>query len=801
MNHNTALNTPQQPFVRVAPASAAPAAPQLASLIWRARPPSHGTMVPLELRGTQPAGRTMPLGKYDRKGYALSNAQLEAHLAGRCTVQAPLVAADGTARALCLDVDHGGRQALRQLLEAAAVFGLWAVAVYSPGLEHDGGHVWAFFAGDTQPERLAALGERMVQLARLEGVEVFPCGKKAIRLPFGVHLDTGRRGLAKTTDGEIFDLDDAGEVERILRAVEEHGRNSLGLVPPLPPKAPRSASSVVLGDDESPIVAYNRVATVDQVVSLLERLPGYSEHKRKGGRTILRCGCGQHSREKNPPAVYVELGRNGKALVNSFSTDCRWFAGPGQYHDAFAVYCEVNGLSPRDAAVQLLKEKNPHGPAHHSRGSRRDDGHAPAGAARAEPARAVDPRGLIPHAPHREPTAPPPAPQIFADGRTGRERLLHALRLHESRGGDCLASEAQLARCAGLSERYTRLLLRQLARTGAIQETRRYGQTTVRIVCEGGGSILTFRSPTCIHESESRVCSDHAWEKEGLPPTPAALPAPSPAELEAAVDADLARVLARRAEAAQRAGLQQLVFDLAAVAGADLPADLPADLGELEALAGELLALGERLNERADLEAFEVASGDATLQPEPAVITVGEVVQFDGGACFDPAAAGKVAPPKRPQSLEDHYACLQLLYEHAANRGGEAPAAAPPALETPAPAPELRRGPPKTPERRREWYRWRHLAETGRSPRQRAWAAAQARALEDVYTPEEWAARWQRSPAKPSATTIAGGVDQEPDQLELWGTATGREDPSFSQASARAGFPPGERLQVAICAD
>lgn len=767
-------------------------------------------MVPLELRGTQPAGRRMPLGKYDVKGYTLTNAQLEAHIEGRSSYGAQLAGADGTARALCIDVDHGGRQPLRQLLEAAALFGLWAIAVYSPGLEHDGGHLWVFFAGDTDPQRLEALGHRLAQVAQVEGVEVFPRGKASVRLPFGVHLDTGRRGLAKTTDGEIFDLDSPGEVEHALRAVEERGRNSLGLLPPLPPKAPRNASGVPLGDGESPIQAFSRAATIDQVVSLLESLPGYSEHKRKGGRTILRCGCGQHSREKNPPAIYVQVGRNGKVLVDSYSSDCRWRAAPGEYFDAFAVYREVHGLDAKEAAVQLLKERNPHGQAHHDApGSRGDDRRPPAGVPRAEPTRAVDPRGLIPHAPHREPTPPPPAPEVLADGRTGRERLLHALKLHQTRGGDCLASEAQLARCAALSERYTRLLLRQLAREGAISETRRHGHTTARVVhtdaptvcttrVAGGGSILTFRSPTCIQESESRVCSEHAWEKEGCPPAPAALPLPPPAELEAAVDADVARVLARRAEAAQRAGLLQLVRDLAAVAGADLPADLPADLGELEALAGELLAQVERVDERADLEAFEVASGDAAT-PEPAAVAVGEVVQFDGGASFDPAAAGKVAPPKRPQSLEEHFACLQLLYEHAAARVGEAPAAMRPALETPAPAPELRRGPPKTRERRREWYRWRHLAETGRSAKQRAWAAAQARALEDVYTPEEWAARWQRPPVKPSA--IAAPEDCAPGQLDLWGTDTAPGEPSFSHASARAGFPPGEHLQVASCAD
>jgi hypothetical protein len=761
-------------------------------------------MLPLELRGTQPAGRRMPLGKYDVRNYALTNAQFEAHVAGRASFGAELVGADGTGRALCVDVDNGGRPALRRALQVCAAMGIWAIATYSPGRDHDGGHLWVFFAGDTDPERLEALGYKIAQLARLEDCEIFPRGKARVRLPFAVHLDTGRRGVADTTDGESFDLDTAGEVERALRAVEALGRNSLALLPPLPPKEPRNAARVALGSDESPARAYSRAATVDQVVSLLESMPGYSEHKRKGGRVILRCGCGQHSREANPAAIYVETGRNGKALVYSFSTDCRWSAGPGEYHDAFTVYCEVHRLTPKEAALQLLAERRDHG-AHHSPGSRRDDRHALAGTARAEPARAADAGALIPHAPHREPTAPPPAPEELAAGRTGRERLLNALRLHESRGGDCLASEAQLARCAALTERYTRILLRQLAREGAITETRRYGQTTVRVVhthapavcttlAEGGGSFLTFRSPTCIHESES---PESAWEKEGIPPGP--LPPggtvgdPPPEDLEDQVAADLERVLARRAEAAQRAALEHLVFDLAAIAGVALPADLPADLGELEALAGELLAQGEALE----------APAPAPVAIAEAPVTIGHTgpagaVQFEGGCSFDPAAAGKIAPPlpRRPRSLEEHMAAVAVLYEYHAARVGEAPPAAAPALEALPPPPELRRGPPRDFDRRQRYYSLLFKAKRTKSLGQKRVLERLAAELEDVYTPQEWAdfcaRRDGRAPAAPEGPQVHAG---EPSgQLGLWGTGTAPEEPSFFQAHARAAV-------VAICAD
>ncbi len=181
--------------------------------LWERPPVTHARQVAPDQIGTIPPGRTMPLGKYDRRTRPLTPELLGQHLAGTETIAAPLIGADGLGRGGCLDIDAGGLPAVAAALDAAGVCGFTAFAITAPAVQpddHDGGHLWLLLAEACDPARVQPAVEQIRTLAGVKA-DVYPT-QQDIRLPFGVHKRTGSRGTLIMQSGKTFNLDDPGEL-------------------------------------------------------------------------------------------------------------------------------------------------------------------------------------------------------------------------------------------------------------------------------------------------------------------------------------------------------------------------------------------------------------------------------------------------------------------------------------------------------------------------------------------------------------------------------------------------------------
>jgi hypothetical protein len=701
--------------------------------LWGSVPATHAVQVAPDRIGTTPPGRRLPMGKYDRRNRPLTPDLLGEHLAGTETIAAPLIGADGLARGGCLDIDAGGLPAVTAALDAASVCGFAAFAITAPAVQpsdHDGGHLWLLLDQAADPARVRLAMQQISQLAKVNA-DIFPT-QQDIRLPFGVHKRTGSRGTLMLQTGETFSLDDPGELAAGLAAVAALPRNPVALLPPLPQAEPAGATpgSISRNPGESPIAAYNRQATVDDVVRMLEGMPGYQTFKpyKKNG-VLLRCGCGQHSREANPPCLLVHEGTNGKVRLHSFSTDCRWHTGPGKCNDAFTVFCETTGQSPKDAARWLYREVD----AARKRSARRD--------AAAEIRRDVQERATQ-------------DAQLYPADR----RVLAALL--ECAGGfaSCRPSKARLVTMTGYSEGQVKRSLAKLERIGYFTSTGKGGSskhTAVRTFTRGSypdGEPGRFHADHMIH--------DHTCLRGGvLPATADAPPTPAAAADAAAPDADdpgpdFLSLVATYAPAEQLTGAHS-ADELTEVLNPWEPVTSPPGDALIVLEGGEYWrSLGCLVLEDAPAaqeQHHAAPCPPSQAQPSAHLPTPVQVnpdpaparISVDGGATFDPADAvpqqdgAYTARRKEWLSLEaQHRKALEGV--RVMTPGPAAEQAALPLGATPPTAPARmprKRVPPRDRDTQRAYYKLLNKAKTASSPAQADLLRARAAELEEEQTP------------------------------------------------------------------
>lgn len=203
-------------------------------------------------------GHLVERGKYeDIYVKALTRAMLVEHAAGVKTYSYTLDR-DGRARMGALDIDQGGRAALRALLTAAAELGITAIAIENTGNgQHKGGHFVVLFDRFYPAQDIKALMLHIAERAGVETKEVWPGSNQGLRGLFGVHQLDQTRGEMLTQDSERFMLDQPAELAEALATLQALPLN--GPPPPAPvAEHPRPAQgsdkkhSTKLGSSDTP---------------------------------------------------------------------------------------------------------------------------------------------------------------------------------------------------------------------------------------------------------------------------------------------------------------------------------------------------------------------------------------------------------------------------------------------------------------------------------------------------------------------------------------------------------------------
>ena len=174
--------------------------------------------------GREDAHALQEKGRFTPCAGPLTPEQVHAHLAGTQTLAAYLQRKDGTVRAVVLDMDVARRQGgvddallapvaafARDLARACRTFGV-PTSLEDSGRR--GRHLWIFFSAPVAPER----ARRLARLLSLQAgfprpgvrLEILPRHTEwpgpdlgdAVKLPFGVHPETGRRCHLLDVEGE-----------------------------------------------------------------------------------------------------------------------------------------------------------------------------------------------------------------------------------------------------------------------------------------------------------------------------------------------------------------------------------------------------------------------------------------------------------------------------------------------------------------------------------------------------------------------------------------------------------------------
>lgn len=306
--------------------------------------------------------------KYYKRFHSLTDEEIAAHLAGRATFAAPLIGKDGFTREVALDIDEGGERAIAAGLQVAAELGYSAYGLVSQAVVggHDGGHIRIPFADVAAPERARLLGEQLQQAVIVrcglpeKVVEVYPT-HKGLRLPFGVHTYTKKRGTLLLQDGTRLELDEGeplstiGQAMNLLEVLPPNNPDMLPLLPAAPvshtpvspPNGPGRPKS------GSPIQDYNqRINLLDWLVSIGGRLAGST----RGGGYLLHCPCSNHKHQDARPSLELQPARNprrGAYVLIGHAPGCLFATERGRIIDAFDAYCRWYGVSIRDAVGRL----------------------------------------------------------------------------------------------------------------------------------------------------------------------------------------------------------------------------------------------------------------------------------------------------------------------------------------------------------------------------------------------------------------------------------------------------------------
>lgn len=208
----------------------------LLSELWAERPLSTAKM--------QPSGpKYITLKDAGGQDIAISDTMIAEHLQGTATYACSLIGADGLARALMTELDSGADAEAYRVLATYTAAGLTACSIVCPGSDgHDGSHTWALYAEWWNPERLQEQSRQILRACQLEEKEIYPSNAK-IRLPFGLHVRTKRRGVLLLQDGQRYDLDTYDGLSAGISAV-----CALPLNTTPPPPTPARAQAFVGGN-------------------------------------------------------------------------------------------------------------------------------------------------------------------------------------------------------------------------------------------------------------------------------------------------------------------------------------------------------------------------------------------------------------------------------------------------------------------------------------------------------------------------------------------------------------------------
>lgn len=306
--------------------------------------------------------------KYYKRFHSLTDAEIVSHIEGKATFAAPLIGNDGFTREVALDVDVGGGEAIRTGLQIAASLACAAYGIVSQAGAHghNGGHIRLPLADIAAPERARLLAEQL-RAALIEqtgiaarAIEVYPT-QKGLRLPFGVHTHTHKRGLLLLQDGTRLDLD-AGEplatINQALELVEALSPTSPERLPLLPvepvrtgPVSPPNAPQRPI--THSPIQDYNQATNLlDWLISIGARV---ASRTRQGGY-LMHCPCPNHKHQDARPSLEIQPARNprhGTCVAIAHAADCLFATERGRVSDAFDAYCRWYGLSTKEALGRL----------------------------------------------------------------------------------------------------------------------------------------------------------------------------------------------------------------------------------------------------------------------------------------------------------------------------------------------------------------------------------------------------------------------------------------------------------------
>jgi hypothetical protein len=308
-----------------------------------------------------------PLPKYTTIHRPLSRAHITAHLTGKTTLAAALIAPNGLAKAAVLDIDTGGEQALQLVLQKAEQWGFTALAQTSTTTDHDGGHVWLLFTDWTQPERLKKFAETLAQAAGVQA-QAWPT-RMAIRLPLGKHTYTEKRGALILQDGTHIDLDSSEQaITTAISTLAALPRNPTSSIPPLPAPVPSTPKHTSIrpynnqGEQKTIITAYNH--TTD-LISLLEQSGGRVAQRFTDGGCLMRCPCPGHKHHDSRPSLEIRPAKNparyGQFVAYGYAPSCSFHTKQGQVIDAFGAYCILEHLTPAEA-IRTIRSSHPHRP-------------------------------------------------------------------------------------------------------------------------------------------------------------------------------------------------------------------------------------------------------------------------------------------------------------------------------------------------------------------------------------------------------------------------------------------------------
>lgn len=289
---------------------------------------------------------------------------LQQHLAGELTVAVSSL--DAVGWWVCLDVDAAdGLPQLVTLRDALALLGFSGIVEAS----RRGGHCWLLFANNVP----ASLARQAIQgvLARLQAEEVsvpphelYPDTSTsgalghAVRLPLGVHRQTGRRYPLLGTDGAPLAF---SSLEGSLAWFVGQPRIPVSWLKSTWGPPPEDAASPL------PVASATRSAVIRWVDAQVHPLDLLAEDAptsamRQVGRGYLGyCpfhadAAPQEDGSPGTPSFYVVQHRTYGWEWRCLSTNCRYHGYP--MHHSFELFCALRDLDPR-AGIQAAHQHWP----------------------------------------------------------------------------------------------------------------------------------------------------------------------------------------------------------------------------------------------------------------------------------------------------------------------------------------------------------------------------------------------------------------------------------------------------------